>query len=497
MLFFLSIFVTLSYSTCPISSTTNIVYNSDTRNGVGVASNVWVSNLLAWWKVTDPSINYLALSAADIQACNLASYTNLRLFIQPGGNTYSQLSGLKTAGTQNIINFINRNQVNPSAYVGFCAGAYLVAQDYLWETFYEGPSYFTGLGTPPPLGLFPHTVEGSMFDIGDDQFGSYDSGSAVTGVLYRMTNTSNSHKMLYYGGSVFGGNTVPDYADSSSPAYDSNVNVLAYYSDFYGYVSNNVPAVWSYKNLLLTSVHPEADDSVCSDCPATGTIPSSVFLQNRAWLVTYINQVAGTSFTVPSVSPAPVFNTTRPHTSYPTLSCYTSGVIFCDSFTAPLGQVYPGMFQWQRNMTTWNAAKPWNVTFTDQMLGNTGYGTGQAGTTDGWAVVIPNTGTANPPSLLLSKPFSTVGYTTSTVSFYYKGKTLSGGVFSVAYSYDNVTWYSLFNSNLYGTNAKTSWTLLSYSLPTGKSALVLRFLCNAGSATSNFCGVDTVVVTGA
>lgn len=494
-----TLFISVVLCACPITSSTNIVYNSDTRNGVGAASLAWAVNLLAWWKAADPSINYMGLSASDIQSCNLTSYPNLRLFISPGGNAYAQLAGLKTAGTQNIINFVNRNQANPSAYVGFCAGAYLASYDYLWETFYEPPSYFAGFGTPPPLGLFPHTVEGSFFDIGDDQFGTYDSGSSVSGVMYRMVNTSNSHTMLYYGGSVFGGNVVPDYADSLSPDYDANVQVLAYYSDFHGYGSANVPAVWKYNNLLLTSVHPEADGTICSGgCPVAGTIPASVYNQNRAWLATYINQVAQTSFVVPSVTPAPVFNTSRPHTSYSTLSCYTTGVIFCDSFTVDLGTVYPGMFQWQRNMTTWNAARPWNTTFTSTMLGNPNYyGSGQAGTNDGWAVVIPNTANGNPPSQLISKPFSTVGFNSVSLNFYYKGKTLSGGMFSVDYTTDNLNWNTLFASNLYGSNVKTSWTPLFYSLPAGQSSVRIRFSCNSGTATSNYCGVDTVVVTGA
>jgi glutamine amidotransferase-like uncharacterized protein len=495
MLLIFCCFVSITLSVCPITSSTNIVYNSDTRHGVGVASNIWISNLLAWWKVTDPSINYLALTAADIQICDLSSYLNLRVFIEPGGNAYNQLAGLKTTGTTNIKNFVNRNQTNPSAYVGFCAGAYVAAYDYLWETYYEGPSYFTGLGTPPPLGLFPHTVEGSFFDIGDDQFGTYDSGSSASGVLYRMVNVSNSQTMLYYGGSVFGGNVVPDYADVTSSSYDANVNVITYYNDFYGFGSKNIPAVWIYKNLLLTSAHPEADDSTCSDCPSTGTIPSSIYLQNRAWLVTYINQVASTTFIVPNVNPIPVFNTAKPHTTYPVLSCYTAGVIFCDSFTIGTGIVYSGMFQWQRNMTTWNAAKPWNTTFTGTMLGTTGFGNGQAGTTDGWAVVIPNTGTTSPPSVLTSKTFSTTGYSSVYLSFYYKGKTLSGGLFVVSY-FDGTIWTTLFSSNLYGSNAKTTWTPLTYSLPTGKSALNLQFSCKSGSAVTNYCGIDTVVVSG-
>lgn len=66
--------------------------------------------------------------------------------------------------------------------------------------------------------------------------------------------------MLYYGGSSFGWNGANAYHDESDPDYDPDLEVLLYYTDFYGFKTYNLPAAWRYHNLLLTSVHPEADN---------------------------------------------------------------------------------------------------------------------------------------------------------------------------------------------------------------------------------------------
>lgn len=39
---------------------------------------------------------------------------------------------------------------------------------------YEGPGYYN-YATNPPLGIFPHMVEGSLPDINDDQYGKHFS----------------------------------------------------------------------------------------------------------------------------------------------------------------------------------------------------------------------------------------------------------------------------------------------------------------------------------
>lgn len=70
--------------------------------------------------------------------------------------------------------YLTRNQekLGRSSYAGFCAGAYMAARDYIWESKYEGPDYFA-FEEDPPFNIFEHTVEGSLYDITDEQFGRY------------------------------------------------------------------------------------------------------------------------------------------------------------------------------------------------------------------------------------------------------------------------------------------------------------------------------------
>jgi glutamine amidotransferase-like uncharacterized protein len=286
-------------NSCPITNSTTIVYS--TVNGVGPASLIWVQDLLWWWKQSEPLVEYVGLTSEDFKNCDLKSYPNLKFYINPGGDAYDQIGALGTAGTANIKAFVTRDQaVATSAYVGFCAGGYLVSHDYIWETLYQGLDYYN-FSTNPPLSLIPHTVEGSIVDINDDQFGD-QSGSK-----YRVVNVSNGHHMVYYGGSTFGYNGAPDYTDPQSAEYDPEVEVLIYYTDFYGYYSYNIPAAWRYRNIVATSVHPEADNCTYAtepDCPPANSLPTERILQNRAWLLGYMNEAAKTTFAVPEVGRA-------------------------------------------------------------------------------------------------------------------------------------------------------------------------------------------------
>lgn len=157
----------LSGELCPLTDDVRIVYSL--VNGVGPASKIWVEDLLWWWQQADPSLRYTAVDAAALQHCDLASFPNLRVYINPGGDAYSQLGDMGAAGADNIKRFVYRDQRWPSAYVGFCAGGYIAAHDYLWESVYEGVDYYDYQHNPP-LSIFPHTVEGSIVDINDDQY---------------------------------------------------------------------------------------------------------------------------------------------------------------------------------------------------------------------------------------------------------------------------------------------------------------------------------------
>lgn len=111
---------------CPIRDSTRVVYS--TVNGVGSGSKIWIADFLEWWNTFDTNVEFVALSARDLQVhCDLQAFPNLRVYINPGGDAYMQLSSLGVAGTDNIKAFVHRDQRNPSAYVGICAGTYLAA----------------------------------------------------------------------------------------------------------------------------------------------------------------------------------------------------------------------------------------------------------------------------------------------------------------------------------------------------------------------------------
>lgn len=489
---------------CPITDETTIVYSK--VNGVGPASLIWVQDLLWWWKAADPSVSYVGLTSSDFQECDLASFPNLKIYLNPGGNAYDQLQDVGAVGGENIKRFVQRNQSeSTSAYVGICAGGYMASHDFLWSSQYEGTDYFD-FKTNPPFSLFPHTVEGSLVDISDDEHGDQQ------GHKYRMVNMSNGHSMLYYGGSTFGYNAVPDYGDPLSPDYDPNVQVLLYYSDFYGQNSANLPAAWKYgQNILLTGPHPEADNCTLqdngNDCPPPNTLPDDVILQNRAWLCTYMNEVAGTSFTIPDVPVAPVFNTTRPHgdLQYPRRSCYDSDdgaqgqVLFCNDFDV-VGRVPEGLApSFQRNQTLYNGAMPWNVTYVPEWNDGVVYGPAHSG--NGYAYSTPKTPFTTYPATITSVDISVAKCAPDSLSlsFAYKGSTLRSGYFIAETLVTGASglgqWVDAFRDTLYP--AVSQWQPVEATVLVGSAAetLKLRFSCSSGSADPAFhCAVDTIFV---
>jgi glutamine amidotransferase-like uncharacterized protein len=507
--FLFSLFTQLiSALKCRITNETNIVYS--TVNGVGPASQIWVEDFLWWWKSTDPSINYLGLTANDFQVCNFASFPNLRVYINPGGNTYDQLTAIGPIGTENIKSFIQRDQKNPSGYAGFCAGGYLASHDYLWETLYEGPGYFN-YEESPPLSIFPHMVEGSIVEINDEQFGDQ------YGSKFRLVNVSNGHLMLYYGGSTFGWNGALDPTDPQSGIYDPDVEVLIYYTDFYGYHSYNIPAAWKYHNILLTSVHPEADNCTYYenyDCPPAGTIPYVNILQNRAWLCTYINQVSQSSFVIPEVPLKPLFDTSKPHVGYPKESCYDNGItsassgsqiLFCDDFDSNEDEIPTGLSsQFQRNQSDFNVVRPWNTSYTDVWNNGIKYTSPETG--DGYAVCVPMAPVSRVASIT-TRPFdiSKCRDEKFFVEFATTGNSISSGYISVevgsgvdSQMYSNWVTLSKFS---YDNNESQEWEKMVLTVnknelpPSMESTAFVRFTCAAGNAIENFCALDSLFVS--
>lgn len=506
---------------CPLDPSINVVYYSSTDGGVGVASAMWIEDFLSWWAAHDSTIHYRALSWQDVQTCNFNDYADtLRLYINPGGWATDQLYYYGLPGVNNIISWMKNQYSASHTYVGICAGGYLAAHDYTWETEYMPPEYFIEeVGSPPPLNLFPHTVEGSIVDIGDDEYGDYENNYAVR---YRMVNVTDVspatlvkdddengasvgdvYNMLYYGGSTYGWNSLPDYAqlsyncskkidDSSNKTESVNCRIvhgteadsltvpLLLYTDLYGYNSPNIPAMWQYgEHIILSSIHPAADESVCvDDCPPLGTLTPEQIEANRLYFATQVNRVMAHPFKLPTPSAA-VKNykdkkqlKAAPHVDYPVSACYTKSddAVFCDDFNVPPSvSVYPGMFQWQRNQTLYDFARPWNTTFTGTMCSGNGgpnyYGEGVDGSKDGWAVAIPYPNTddvalssnnTNSSRTHKSWPHAvkvnlTYGPVTTTIisepivfsssspylidlSYFYKGVTLPDGFFAVDYT---------------------------------------------------------------
>src|SRR3989344_5816421 len=178
-------------SACPIQSDTNIVIYGDTgTGGVGSLSKSWITHFMDWWKTQDPNVKYVFLDRNDVKTdCNLASFPNIKLYIQPGGNAYYQQNALGSTGRTKILSYLDGN----GAYLGICAGAFYAANDYyLQGTYYNWPNL---------LKRFP-TVEGSITDIAD-----YDAnpGYALTGI----NSFDRSFNMIYYGGPTRGWRDTP------------------------------------------------------------------------------------------------------------------------------------------------------------------------------------------------------------------------------------------------------------------------------------------------
>lgn len=247
---------------CPINSETNIVFYGETGiGGVAVNARSWTIHFLDWWEQQDSGVNYIELDSADIKTdCDLDTFSNLKLYIQPGGSTYKQQLRLGQAGKDNILSFIDAEK----AFLGICAGFYYAAADHYWQEEYQNLSY--------TLDRYA-TVEGSITDIAD-----YDvsPGYAIT--------TVSGFEMLYWGGPTRGWQQTP----ASFPG-----TALLTYDD----ISGNLPAAIKDDNLLLVSAHPEAYEN-----DGFEGLTTEQRIENYKWLANAINDVAGTNFYVPPYS---------------------------------------------------------------------------------------------------------------------------------------------------------------------------------------------------
>jgi len=252
---------------CPIKDTTDVVFYGDTGfGGVGDLSRSWIISFLDWWKLQDPSLDYVELDSDDVREdCNLNEFPNLKLYIQPGGNAYYQQRTLDNEGKQKILNFIDSGK----AYLGICAGFYYAAKNYYWQDdYYDWPDL---------LGVYP-TVEGSIREIAD-----YDENPG-----YALTSLDNGFNAIYYGGPTRG----YEYTSLDSPG-----EVIAKYIE----TGNEMPALIKYNNLLLSSVHLEAYEN-----DGVSGLSTEDRLENYKLLANLINDVAETTFYVPDYTNPPI-----------------------------------------------------------------------------------------------------------------------------------------------------------------------------------------------
>jgi glutamine amidotransferase-like uncharacterized protein len=464
-------------ASCPINSSNNIViYGQTGTGGVGTLSKSWMTHFFDWWTAQDPSLSYRFLTSANVKTdCNLSNYPNLKLYVQPGGDAYNQQRTLSSAGKNNILGFINSGK----AYLGTCAGWYYASNDYYWQgSYYNWPNL---------LMRFP-TVEGSITDIAD-----YDVSPG-----YAMTTLSNGQHMIYYGGPTRGWHDTPNtYPGTALMTFAA--------------IPNNSIAAVKNGTMLFTSVHAEAyeNDGI------TG-LSTAQRVENYKWLANAINDVAGTSFSVPAYSQCHdgtdndgdgyvdlndpgcnviednnesahpqcsdgIDNDADGYTDYPNDTDCTSlkdsnestgpTELFADGFEYGIGG-------W--TLTKDSGANYWTAATTDPYEGSYG------------AQVYPMD-TTNPASSM-EKAISTTGYSNITVSYYRKLSLPTALKVFKAKWYDGTTWYTLESAN--NTN-DASYQYRSFTLPSGAENnpnFKIKFECTAGSV-SNFCRADSVLVT--
>ena len=248
----------------PIDARTNIVFYGETGpGGVGPKSSVWIRNFLGWWKSHDPSIHYAELKSRDLKRCDLASYPNLKVHIEPGGDAYKQQLALGPQGKSNLLRFIARG----GAYVGICAGYYLASEGYAWN----GQTY----RHPNLLGLTP-PVEGPIVSIAD-----YNANQ------YRVTKVGEKLNQVYYGGPKVS-NPVAFAAQGLRP--------LLRFDELPG----KPPAAVQRGRVLLFSTHPEASWQTVEGLSREQMELNYIDFANR------INQAAGTHFKVPEAPRRPL-----------------------------------------------------------------------------------------------------------------------------------------------------------------------------------------------
>jgi glutamine amidotransferase-like uncharacterized protein len=426
----------LTYAlTCPIQSDTNIVVYTDTgAGGIGTSSKSWMQHFFGWWQSADPNIKWVEIESASLlknNVCDLGSYPNIKLYVQPGGDAYKQQNSLSSGGRANILDYLDNHN---GAYLGTCAGFYYVANDYYWQDQYYA--------WPNMLQRYP-TLEGSIREIAD-----YDARTP-----YTVTSLSNGLNAIYYGGPTRN----YEVTNASFPGV-----VLAEYNAL---PERHMPAAIKYGKMLLTSVHFEAYEN-----DGISGLSTADREQNYKYLAQQINDVAGTNFIVPGVTTTTTTSSTTTSTSgTTTTTTQPTGpiTVFSDNFEAG------NLNKW----TVTGAGKKWVIT-------NTG-GVYQ-GTYAAYAKQ-PGTSTTTYMETTISVP---AGYTTVIVDYYRKLVGIDGAD-EYSSEYYNGNWVAMESTGSNPAN-DASYVHKTYTIPS--TATKIRFTCLAG-AVSEMCYVDNILVT--
>ena len=266
--------VCVSQSRCPIQSdTTAVWYGTTGSGGVGSLSEQWTQRFFDWWTTYDRNLKVQKLTARQVSHdCELTRFTNLKLYMQPGGDAYQQQLTLGSRGKNNINKYLDQG----GSYFGVCAGGYYASSDYYWQsTYYAWPNL---LGRAP-------TAEGSIIDLADyeglDPF-------AIT----RSSNLDKSYleNVVYYGGPTRGWKDTPDNVPGET---------LLFFDEAFAKDGKPLIGAWKTRNgrMLFTSAHLEAYEGV-----GIQGYMSQDRQANYIWLSTHLNGVMGTNFHVPSRS---------------------------------------------------------------------------------------------------------------------------------------------------------------------------------------------------
>jgi glutamine amidotransferase-like uncharacterized protein len=277
-------FSTFTYAACSIKNDALIVVYNDTTGGVGQFSSIWTNAFFDWFSAANPDLivsyvnDAMELSTYYTTGCQLATYSSLRLYVQPGGDASTAASNLGPGGRDNILDFA---AVSGNAYMGTCAGYFYAAGSYWWSEGDEPMKFY-------PSSWMTHflpTVEGPIKEIAN-----YPA--------YAPTELSNGHTMVYYGGPALGynvtSNTLPDGATLIASYTDPNI-------------PKDIPAMFmylgQYVHALLNSPHPEAQAGVGLTCQPpfpSGCITEEQQLANWQLLAENINTLVGWNWVIPS-----------------------------------------------------------------------------------------------------------------------------------------------------------------------------------------------------